>query len=144
MKQFKPEERRMNVLDKAATSIAHGLLKTQNGFAVRLQQVTKNWKQKQQWIFLYMVCLVSGGLSTLALVHAFRYADDAKPVIPKPISIPRNIPRENNAFLITTNEFQQVQEYKKAHPDVIKDRPGLSDSLALIEEVYYSQKKQYK
>jgi hypothetical protein len=34
-----------------------------------------------------------------------------------------------------------VQEYKRTHPNLIKERPGLFDSLVLIEQSYYSQKK---
>lgn len=142
MKLFKRNKNQLNIQDKAATGIANGILKTQNWFAINLQQVTKNWKQKQQWIFLYMVCLVFGGLSIVATVNSLKTSDKSKSIIPKAISIPKNIFRSDKAFLITENEFQKVQEYKQTHPNLIKERPGLFDSLTLIEQVYYSQKKQ--
>ena len=142
MKLFKRNKSQLNIQDKAATGIANGILKTQNWFAINLQQVTKSWKQKQQWIFLYLVCLVFGGLSIVAIVNSFKASDKEKSIIPKPISTPKNIYRGDKEFLITENEFQKVQEYKQSHPNLIKERPGLFDSLTLIEQVYYSQKKQ--
>ena len=38
-------------------------------------------------------------------------------------------------------EFEQVREYKVKHPNLSKTRPGLYDSLSLIEEIYYSHQK---
>ena len=127
--------------DKAAGGIAKGILKSQNGFAKYMQSLSKNWKGKQQWIFLYFVCLIFGGLSIVAIVHPFRVKDTNSSLIPKSIAVPKSIHRQRNGFAITESEFQQVQEYKAKHPTLQKERPGLFDSLSLIEEVYYSQKK---
>ncbi len=33
-----------------------------------------------------------------------------------------------------------MQEYKRKHPNLQKERPGLFDSLIMIEQNYYSQK----
>jgi hypothetical protein len=141
MKFFKRNKSQLNLQDKAATGIANGILKTQNWFALNLERVTKNWKQKQQWIFLYLVCIAFGGMSIVAIVNSFKASDKTKSIIPKQISTPKNIYRRDKAFLITEKEFQKVQEYKQTHPNLIKESPGLFDSLTLIEQVYYSQKK---
>lgn len=127
--------------DKAATSIANGILKSQRWFANNLERFTKKWKQKQQWIFLYAICLLFGGLSTTAIINSFKVSEKTKAIIPKSISIPKNIYNKDNAYIITENEFKKVQEYKQTHPNLFKERPGLFDSLALIEQTYYSQKK---
>jgi hypothetical protein len=89
-----------------------------------------------------LVCIAFGGMSIVAIVNSFKASDKTKSIIPKQISTPKNIYRRDKAFLITENEFQKVQEYKQTHPNLIKERPGLFDSLTLIEQVYYSQKKQ--
>jgi hypothetical protein len=141
MKFFKRNKSQLNLQDKAATGIANGILKTQNWFALNLERVTKNWKQKQQWIFLYLVCIAFGGMSIVAIVNSFKAPDKRKSINPKQISTPKNIYRRDKAFLITEKEFQKVQEYKQTHPNLIKESPGLFDSLTLIEQVYYSQKK---
>ena len=127
--------------DKTANGIAKGILKTQSGFEKYMRSLSKNWRNKQQWIFLYLVCLVFGGLSIVAIVNPFRAKETNSSLIPKSIAVPKSIHQQRNGFAITENEFQQVKEYKAKHPNLQKERPGLFDSLSMIEEVYYSQKK---
>lgn len=141
MKFFKRDKSQSIIQDKAATGIANGILKSQHWFACNLERVTKKWKQKQQWVFLYLVCLLFGGLSIAAVVNASKVSATSKAIMPKSIAVPKSIYQGNNPFLITEKEFRQVQEYKKQHPNLIKERPGLWDSLTLIEQSYYSQKK---
>ena len=141
MKLIKRKEGQVSIPDKAATGIANGILKSQRWFANTLESITNKWKQKQQWIFLYTVCFLFGGLSIAAIVNSFKVPENSKALMPKSISVPKNIYKEGKAFLITENEFQKVQEYKRTHPNLIKERPGLFDSLVLIEQSYYSQKK---
>jgi hypothetical protein len=140
MKLFKKNINQTNIPDKAATGIANGILKSQRWFASNLEGVTKKWKQKQQWFFLLGVCILFGGLSITAIVNSFRQPTNSKAIMPKAISIPKTIQNNTNLYLITEKEFQQVQTYKQQHPDLIKERPGLFDSLTLIEQSYYSQK----
>ncbi len=141
MKFLNKQINREAVTDKAASGIAKGILKSQNGFANYMQSLSKNWKGKQQWIFLYSVCLILGGLSIVAIVIPFRIKDTNSNIIPKSIAVPKSIHQQRNGFAITENEIQQVQQYKSKHPNLQTERPGLFDSLTLIEEVYYSQKK---
>lgn len=141
MKLLNKNIKKGELTDKAANGIASSILKSQNGFAKYMYSITKSWKQKQQWIFLYLVCLFFGGLSIVVIVNPFKTKEQDKALIPKSISVPRNIHQQNNEFVITENEFQQVQEYKRKYPNLQKERPRLFDSLSLIEQVYYSQKK---
>ena len=141
MKLLKRKEGQANLPDKAATGIANGILKSQRWFTNTLESLTNKWKQKQQWIFLYAVCLVFGGLSITAMVNSFKTGANSNTLMPKSITVPKNIYRGDQAFIITENEFQKVQEYKRTHANLIKERPGLFDSLVLIEQTYYSQKK---
>lgn len=140
MKLFKKNINQTNIPDKAATSIANGILKLQRWFANNLEGVTKKWKHKQQWFFLLGVCVLFGGLSIAAIVNSFRQSANSNTIMPNAISIPKAIQNNTNLCLITEKEFQQVQSYKQQHPDLIKKRPGLFDSLTLIEQSYYSQK----
>lgn len=141
MKLFKKKKSQVNIPDKAAIGIANVIIKSQRWFANTLEGLTNKWKQKQQWIFLYAVCLIFGGLSIAALINPFKFPENAKVLIPKSISVPKNIYKEDKPLLITENEFQKVQEYKRTHPNLLKERPGLFDSLILIEQTYFSQKK---
>jgi len=140
MKFFKKNINQTNIPDKAATGIANGILKSQRWFADNLDDVTKKWKQKQQWCFLFGVCLLFGGLSITAVINSFKQSANSTVIIPKAISTPKNMPGNTNPYMITEKEFEQVQIYKQQHPNLITERPGLFDSLTLIEQSYYSQK----
>jgi hypothetical protein len=141
MKYLNKQMNKETITDKAANGLANGILKSQTGFTKFMHSITKNWKGRQQWIFLCAVCLCFGGLSIIALVNPFRIQDNDNAIIPKSIAVPKNIHEQKNGFSITENELKKVQEYKAGHPNLQKERPGLFDSLSLIEEVYYSQKK---
>ena len=82
--------------DKAANGIAKGILKTQSGFEKYMRSLSKNWKGKQQWVFLYLVCLVFGGLSIVAIVNPFRVKDTNSSLIPKSIALPKSIHQQRN------------------------------------------------
>ncbi|MEO8172837.1 MAG: hypothetical protein ABI581_07130 [Sediminibacterium sp.] len=141
MKWFKRNNESVSLSDKAACGIANKILQTQRGFTHCMQSITKGWKKKQQWIFLYLVCLGFGTLSITAIVQPFKTKEHFKAIAPKAISVPKSIPPQNNLLIITKKEFEMVRAYKQAHPDLIKERPGLYDSLNQVEEIYYSQQK---
>ena len=144
MKAFKKNIEKINLPDKAAHSIAKIILQAQSWFAFYLQRATKNWKQQQQWIFLYSVCVVFSVIYLVAMVHSFKTTDGLLPIMPRSISIPKDSYKKSNSFFITENEYKKVQQYKQAHPDLIKKSPVLFDYLTLVEQAYYSQKKQFK
>jgi hypothetical protein len=83
MKLFKRKEGQVNIPDKAATGIANGILKSQRWFANTLESLTNKWKRKQQWIFLYTVCFLFGGLSIAVIVNSFKVSENSKALMPK-------------------------------------------------------------
>lgn len=128
--------------DKAACWIANGILNLQKKFAVFFGQVSNSWRAKQKWIFLYMVCLVFGGLSIFSVIESFKTKSVARV---SAIKVPRNIHKEIS-IKITDDEYKKVQQFKKSLDSVslkrlMEERPGLLDSLKLVEQMYYSQKK---
>lgn len=129
------------VSDKVANTIANGILRSQQKFAVLLQKRTNNWKQKHKWILLYFTCVIIGGLSIISIVKPFHDKDNEIFVIPKSISIPKNISARRETNLITREEYHKIQILKHSYPDLQKLKPGLYDSLLLIEQVYNSQQK---
>jgi len=128
-------------IDKAATGIAGSIIRIQKGFSRNMNQLTKRWKLQQQRVFLLLVCLFFGGLSFFLIINSFNKTEVEKSIIPKSISTPRNMNLNENSILITQNEFQQVQQFKRLHPNLQNERAGLFDTLSLLEQIYYSQKK---
>ena len=130
------------VSDKAAGWIANSILKVQGKFAGTLGKLSVSWKRKQQWIFLYTVCLVFGGLSIISVIQSFKTNHILKTTA---IKVPRNIHKESSVR-ITENEFKKVENFKRSldsgsREKLKEERPGLMDSLEMVEQLYYSQKK---
>ena len=148
MRLFKKNNKKESVLtDKAAGWVANGILKVQQKFANALEKLSASWKAKQQWIFLYMVCLVFGGLSVVAIIKPFNKRSQNILSKPAAIKTPWMMPDENqNSVRITDDEIRQVHAFKQSLDSITKKklsarRPGLMDSLEMVEQLYYSQKK---
>ena len=112
--------------DKAAGWIANAILKVQTKFANTLDVISASWKIKQQWIFLYLVCLVFGGLSTIAIINSFN--KKTKQILSKPATIktPRNIQMDvpGKEVRITDNEIRQVHVFKHTVDSLSKTDGG--------------------
>jgi len=141
MKFFSTDNIQEKISEKAATSIANGIIRLQDWFASKMQGLTKKWEQRHRWLFLYLLCLVFGGLSIAVIIAAFQTNGICKAMIPAPIRATKITQWQSKGFLSTKKELQLVQRYKAAHPALVKEMPVLYDSLSLIEQMYYSQQK---
>ena len=152
MKRFRKNKR--NISEAAAGKIARWILSIQKKFADVMAKVSASWKVKQQWIFLYSVCLILGGLSVIAVIKPFR---SKKNILSKPtaIHLPKLLPLQKEKIIITENEITRVHAFKQRLDSLsrtkegkikvekfLNQRPGLMDSLERVERIYYSQKKQ--
>ena len=129
------------ISEKLAVCIAGVIIKLQHWFAKNLQTITKNWKQPQRLIFLYLICLIFGGMSMVIILQPFSSSGVSKRLQINFIQKNNNYKPPQKGFLITKEELQKVQQYKLEHPNLGKEMPGLYDSLQLIEHAYYSQQK---
>ena len=141
MKIFKQHKDLSALPDKAAGRIACLILKVQSGFAAWMSKLSGDWTRKQQWVFLVCTCTVFIVLSIVAVVKPFASPTARSAAGPAPIAIPKPLPKEIPRYAITETEFRRVQQYKQRHPQLQQERPGLFDSLTLIEQLYYSQQK---
>lgn len=139
MKPFRKNitQTNLTVGDKAAGWIANGILKIQNRFANVLGKISASWKVRQQFIFLFVISAAFGGLSVMAVIKPFNKNNLSKP---DAIKTPRMI-RDENQVRITDDEIKKVHAFKQTHDSLLSHRPGLMDSLARVEQLYYSQKK---
>ena len=129
-------------------------IKSVKSFAKGLGNISVSWRPKQQWIFLYLVCLVFGGLSIVSIIKPFNRKAQSILTKPSAIKTPRNIPDEQSSVKITDNEIRHVHAFKHQLDSLsattegkikvkifLTRRPGLLDSLEMVEQLYYSQKK---
>jgi hypothetical protein len=142
----------MTFKNTAAQKIAGAILSVQKRFADGMMKLSVKWKVKQQWIFLYLVCLVFGSLSVVAIIQPFRNKSNISK--PSSIHLPKLLPQPEEKILITDNEILKVHAFKQKLDSLGKTkegkikvdrfftgRPGLFDSLEMVEQLYYSQKK---
>ncbi len=142
----------MTLKNTAAQKIANGILSVQKRFADVMSATTMKWKTNQQLIFLYLVCVVLGGLSIVSVIQPFKN----KNILNKPgvIHIPKLFRPDEERIIITDNEIMRVHAFKQRLDSISKskegkvkvdrflnERPGLFDSLEKVEQLYYSQKK---
>ena len=132
---------KQQISEKLAVCIAGVIIKVQYWFAKNLQSITKNWKQPQRLIFLYLICLIFGGMSMIIILQPFSSSGVSKRLQINFIQKNNNYKPPQKGFLITKEELLKVQQYQLVHPNLDKEMPGLYDSLQLIEQAYYSQQK---
>lgn len=124
--------------DTAAQGIAKSLQSLQQKFAAVMSSVSNKWTRKQKMIFLSLVCVGFISSSISAIMQSF---NEEKFSAPQQIVIPKE-QRNEDIPLITEKEFQRVQSFRQRLDSVtIKQRPGLIDSIRMVEQMYYSQQK---
>jgi hypothetical protein len=124
--------------EKIATKIAGGIIKVQTRFSERVNRL-KNLKG-----ILIVFCFISGSLSVYYLVTALTTKPKARIHIdriraPRPIEDPaEDIYSEKIPDVI----YYSIQEYKRYMDSTGEQiRPGLADSMRVIEEMYLQQQK---
>ena len=146
------------VRDKVAKGIAGFLLSIQNRFASFMSAITNNLNKKAKQVYLAIFCLVFGGLSLYAFIEAFQNSERAvNSIKPAQISMPKYYDRtgtETEGLTVSDKEINRINRFKKymdslshsvkgrgVYDSILKARPGLMDSIKIIEQLYYSQSK---
>jgi hypothetical protein len=149
--------------DKAAKGIASFLLKMQNGFARFMSKRTKNISAFRMKAGLIVFFLTGSSLSIYFIVVAFVKKDQQTKMIKiDRLSVPKYY-NENGEepvepdLLVTKQEHEEMQAFhhymdslqhseggKRVYDSIILIRPGLMDSVNMLEEIYQSQLKSKK
>jgi hypothetical protein len=130
--------------DKVAGKIASVFIKTQNGFAYRMNKCFGTMKTKNIKIWLLAFCIVSGGLSIYFFMNAIVSKPKAKFRIEQ-VRMPKHFDKSGDEVMenpMPDDIYQQIQDYKK-YMDSLGEpiRPGLADSMRILEEIYLQQKQ---
>lgn len=136
-----------NWTDKAAGKIAGAGIKLQVKFAKAMnKQVSKVPQQKLKTI-LVVFCLLSGGFSIYLAAHAvFGPKTKQVPVKVEQMHIPQHYNRSGSEVNETGNYvdgtlYREIQEYKHYMDSLGQPiRPGLLDSIKILEQIYHSHK----
>jgi hypothetical protein len=152
------ETKESGVQDKVARGIAGFLLSIQNRFTEFMGTMTNSLNKKGKQVFLGFICLLFGGLSIYAFLGAFRENDNSgKSIKPSQLSVPKYYDRTDGEIqepVVSEREINRINRFKKymdslsysptgraKYDSILKTRPGLMDSIKIIEAIYYSQSK---
>lgn len=149
-----------------ADSFRSSLLQRFDEANLRLQYKCANWLERKtahlsrkSWIIiLFCFTVFTGGCSIYLIVNSFS-GNTTKSIIVTPITRPTNaVPFEEKSIQlnvdINTTEFEKIVRFrrymdslgrsptgKKLHDSILHYRPGLLDSISIVEHYYHSQFK---
>ena len=146
-----------SVQDRVAKAIAGILLSIQSRFSRFMNERTKKLNLRTQKLFLVLFCLIFGGFSLYAFVDVFRNSEMSTGSLkPDQVSMPKYYPEQSQSKHPFVSEMDMIRisrfklymdnlsnsiKGKHVYDSILQVRPGLMDSIQVIEELYYSPSK---
>jgi hypothetical protein len=144
--------------DKVAKNVAGFLLSIQNRFASFMNGKINKLSIRSKQVCLAIFCLMLGGFSVYAFVGAFRNSTSSgKRIQPDQAAVPKHFDRtdlETKDPSVSERDIMRINSFKKimdslskspktrpVYDSILKARPGLMDTIQVIEAIYYSQSK---
>lgn len=132
------------LLDKVAGKIAGGFIWLQTKFGDWMNKIFTRMNRKKLKIILTTFCIVSGGLSLYFFVDAIVSKPKAKFKIDL-VRMPQHFDKSGDEVMenvMPTDIYEQIQDYKKYMDSIGQPiRPGMLDSMRILEEIYLQQQK---
>ena len=143
--------------DKVAGKIAHVGIRVQTKFAISMNKLFSNMPVKKLNVFLIVFCLSCGGYSIYLIANAI-FSSDKKQSSFKvdQVNVPKHFDKTGDEInqsenYIDEDTYKQLQEFKrymdslqtnksKLYDSIMIARPGLMDSVLVLEQIYNSQK----
>ncbi|MBB1285693.1 hypothetical protein HRH25_15015 [Flavisolibacter sp. BT320] len=152
-KQVKPKT---SGSDKVANKIAAAFNRLQNSFAKRMNKTVDKMNTKRLKKAVVLFSIVFGGMSLYLVINAI-----TRPAVPKLHVDQVNVPKHFNkagdeetvgSVYVDEETFQNITAFKRymdslktserpQYDSIIKTRPHLMDSVAILEQVYNLQKQ---
>lgn len=143
-KRKKKESKENPLRDKAAGKIAGFFILLQTIFSNRMNKLFAKMSLKKTKIALIVFCFISGGLSIYFFVNAIVAKPKTKFKIDQ-VRMPQHFDRSGDEVMdnvLSEDIYKQIQDYKKYMDSTGETiRPGLQDSIRILEEIYLQQKK---
>ena len=141
----KRKERKENPLqDKVAEKIAGFLTWLQIKFSTTMNKRVAGMNLKKLKVALLGFCLLSGGLSTYFFVDAL-VSEPRKKFKMDKVRIPTHFDKSGDEVMnhvMPDDIYQQLQDYQHYMDSIgVPIRPGLLDSMRIIEQIYLQQQK---
>jgi len=141
---------------RIAERVSNSVSKVPRAFASYLGKKTAGLGSREKLVFLAGVCTVFGGLSLFYVIRVFSPGTKVKPVMPQQVAVPKHFdktgePAENEVVVVSPGLYRRLQEFKRfmdslrqkadpAYDSIMRERPGLMDSVLWLEKIYSEQK----
>ena len=130
--------------DKVAKGIAGFFIKVQTKLADRMNKSISGISIKRTKAILILFCLFWGGLSVYFIANAV-FGSKQPPIKVDHVKTLQHISQPDEEEIenrVDPETYRQIQEYKKYMDSTRQTiRPGLLDSMIILEQIYLSQQK---
>jgi hypothetical protein len=152
------DENNKTISDKVAGKIAAAGIMIQQMFAGKMNKLFENMNVSRVKIALIIFCISAGGFSLYLLANSILKKENKKQIIKiDKVDIPRHFDKTGDETIMTEatvdeQTYNQIQGFKKymdsiqvhnknEYDSIIINRPGLLDSVQMLEQIYLSQKQ---
>ncbi len=149
---------KLTVSDKVAGKIAYVGMKMQNQFAKKMNNLFMKVDFKRLKIILALFCLCAGGYSIYLVANSIISPDKKQNSFEvQQMDIPKHFNKTGDELIapeafVDEQTYQQMQQFRKymdslrnqqaaQYDSILQARPGLMDSVQMLEQVYLSQKQ---
>lgn len=155
MRRIKMDNEKDNIItDKLALKMAAALEKVQQRFTRTMNRIFGNMGRKRAKWITGVFALVCGGYSLYLISGVFCPAKGNESFSVEQIRRPEYLDKRNsqtdNREVVDERTFQNIEAYRlfldsvkkvnqPLYERIVTDRPGLLDSIKLLEDIYYSQ-----
>ena len=151
------EENKSTISDKVAGKIAGAGIKMQKLFAEKMNNTFMKVEIKRLKGLLVLFCLCAGGYSIYLIADSIISPDKKQNGFKiKQMDVPKHLDKTGDESLnpdayVDEETFQRIQNFKgymdslkrnksSEHDSILQARPGLMDSVQMLEEIYHQQK----
>ena len=155
-RRVRQKEAEPGIRDRLAVKLAALLVTVQTIFARKMNRLFANVSVSRMKRLLILFCGMTCLLSTYFIVKALKSGGDYNSIVVDQSKTPKFFNRtgelpSNDGIIIDEESFSKVQVFRQymdslkgsdssMYHSILLQRPGLMDSIASLESLYYSQK----
>lgn len=156
-KKGNKEQTENRLPDKVAVKIAGAWIKVQTKFSKCMNKLFSKMSVRDLKVMLIVFCLSCGGYSLYVVANAFGGSDKKQPSFKvDQVDVPKHFDKTGDEMITPENYVDEgvyllIQGFKqymdslkttksKLYDSILIARPGLIDSILILEKIYNSQK----
>ena len=157
-KKGEESQDKLTVSDQVAGKIAYVGMKMQTHFAKKMNNLFMKVDFKRLKIILVLFCLCAGGYSIYLVANSIISPDKRQNSFEvQQMDVPKHFNKTGDELIapeafVDEQTYQQIQQFRKymdslrnqqaaQYDSILQARPGLMDSVQMLEQIYLSQKQ---